>query len=290
MTVLPTIVPPQQRGAYAGYQQLCDSISWATGSGLGIAIGQGLISDGAAYTIFVVLNLLQRPYGVAAMGSRPGWWYSSPEVRPPIISQQEVASSSSSSSSTPAPAGLDQGNDHDEQLLKLSGVSAAAHSPSASSLRRKRPPRHRVAACGKRLRAGVLEFFSAWRSRAFAMLWVYLFTLYVASVTAGTWSFYFYSDVLCNAATQGGACRYELFGHHITSSTQTAISIVGVIGRVASFITAVPGGYLGDRLGRLNVVRWIQVGGLVLPYLIMANTSSWTVVLGEFLLSIWRID
>eukprot|EP01047_Picozoa_sp_COSAG01_P077900 COSAG01_NODE_14198_length_1484_cov_1.630325_3_plen_53_part_00 len=30
-------------------------------------------------------------------------------------------------------------------------------------------------------------------------------------------------------------------------------------------------------------IDWIQVGGLVIPYLIMANTSSWTVVLGEFL-------
>lgn len=94
-------------------------------------------------------------------------------------------------------------------------------------------------------------------------------------------SFYWYSDVLCNPATPGGACRYELFGHRITTSTQTAISIVGIIGRVASFLTAVPGGYLGDTLGRLNVVRWFGSISLVLPFVIYANTKSWSVVLGE---------
>eukprot|EP01048_Picozoa_sp_COSAG05_P020681 COSAG05_NODE_3579_length_1982_cov_14.750929_1_plen_368_part_00 len=150
MTVLPTIIPPQQRGAYAGYQQLCDSLSWATGSGLGIAIGQGLLSNNAAYTLFVVLNLLQLPYGVAAMGSRPGWWYSSPEV-PPVADTHQA---SQQATATAAPQ---------QQLGWTERVCAA-----------------------------VVEFFSAWRNPAFAMLWAYIFLVQVAGITAGTWSFYWY--------------------------------------------------------------------------------------------------
>ena len=64
--------------------------------------------------------------------------------------------------------------------------------------------------------------------------------------------------------------------HHITSH-----HITGILGRIASFLTAVPGGYIGDKFGRLNVVRYIQLGALVCPFLIMANTSSWTVILGK---------
>ena len=97
MTVLPTIVPPQQRGAYAGYQQLMDSISWATGSGLGIAIGQKLISNDQAYALFVVLNLIQLPYGIAIMGERPGFLH--PEVPPVRTTQTDTGSPSSARSS-----------------------------------------------------------------------------------------------------------------------------------------------------------------------------------------------
>ena len=64
----------------------------------------------------------------------------------------------------------------------------------------------------------------------------------------------------------------------VEGSTQTAISIVGIIGRITSFVTAVPGGYLGDRFGRLNVMRCVACCTAVIPSLIMANTVSYTVV------------
>ena len=51
------------------------------------------------------------------------------------------------------------------------------------------------------------------------------------------------------------------------------------MGRIATFLMAVPGGYLGDRFGRLTVVRVFSCFTLVTPFLIYANTKSYTVVL-----------
>ena len=129
-----------------------------------------MISNNQAYALFVCLNLLELPYGVAVMGSRPGWC--TPEV-PPV---------------------------HDAHK------AAVAAGPKRTAL--------------ERLFEAVLEFFSAWKSPRFSMLWVYLFLVQIASITAGTWFFYWYSDVLCNSGP-GGTCRYEFFGLHVTSSPQT---------------------------------------------------------------------
>lgn len=72
---------------------------------------------------------------------------------------------------------------------------------------------------------------------------------------------------------------YSVLGHHITDSTQTALSIVGIISRIATFVFAVPGGMLGDRFGRLQVIRVTALFGSVLPPLVWAYTDSFELVL-----------
>ena len=57
MTVLPEVVPATQRGVAASYQMVVDSISWGLGSGLGVAVGQKLISEDQTYLLLIVLNL-----------------------------------------------------------------------------------------------------------------------------------------------------------------------------------------------------------------------------------------
>ena len=63
--------------------------------------------------------------------------------------------------------------------------------------------------------AALVEFFAAWRSPAFSLLWSYKFMVTIAGSLSGTWSFYWYSDVVCNADVTG-VCHYEFFGHHVT--------------------------------------------------------------------------
>ena len=80
MTVLPEVVPATQRGVAASYQMVVDSISWGLGSGLGVAVGQKLISEDQTYLLLIVLNLLQMPIGIASMGRAQGCCQ--PELRP----------------------------------------------------------------------------------------------------------------------------------------------------------------------------------------------------------------
>ena len=60
---------------------------------------------------------------------------------------------------------------------------------------------------------------------------------------------------------------------------ETALSVVGIVGRAMTFLCAVPGGYLGDRFGRINVIRFTALAGGIVPPLIFAFTTDFTVIL-----------
>lgn len=47
---------------------------------------------------------------------------------------------------------------------------------------------------------------------------------------------------------------FDLFGHRLTNSALTAVAINSAVGTLGSFIFALPGGWLGDKFGRLPVL------------------------------------
>jgi MFS family permease len=304
MTVLPEVVPPSQRGVAASFQMVVDSLSWASGSGLGVLLGEKLISVGQTYDLIIVLNILQLPIGIATMGEGPGWC--SPELPPPATPDDRaswIAESSSitdyrraaaeRSSSRQLGAAEEEGLRLDIRRAQRSGIDYRRYRDDAGAaagadggvgdhaLRKMWTEGERAEVCGEgccgRLAASVwaavADFFSAFtNSRAFTLLWLYGSIGYVGSLLVGTWMFYWYQDEL---EPRG----YEIFGHHITNSTQTAISINGVISRVAVVSFALPGGLLGDKFGRLAVIRVTAILTTVIPPLLYAFLPSFTMTM-----------
>ena len=73
---------------------------------------------------------------------------------------------------------------------------------------------------------------------------------------------------------QPSACRrfedviapdFDAFGHRLTNSTATAIAINSAAGSLGSFIFAIPGGFIGDRLGRHAVLLSTGYATCVFP-------------------------
>ena len=309
MTVLPEVVTPSQRGVAASFQMVVDSLSWASGSGLGVLLGEGLISVDRTYDLIILLNIIQLPIGIATMGDGPGWC--APELPPPASPEERVGWITEQSSITDyrrsartatqreragrsavelaslradisraQRSGTDYRRYREEtSLSRLQGGRRGEEGGVGErTLRRLWVENERAEMCGNgccgRLIAALwgtfLDFFSAFSERSFTLLWLYLSIAYVGALLVGTWQFYWFQDEL---QPKG----YELFGHiYITNSTQTAISINGVIGRVVVVTFAVPGGVLGDKFGRLAVIRATALLTTVVPALFYAFLPSYT--------------
>ncbi len=293
-TVLPELVPASQRGVAASFQMVVDSCSWACGSGLGVLLGEHIVTSKQTYDIIILLNILQLPIGIATMGDGPGFCSpelppaGSPDQRASLIHEQisvrdyrrdaEQASYSSSQN-------LQRSTRASMRQAQLAGMDyrryQAQYKPVGGerALEKMWVETERSSRCGDGclgrvlgwMWTHVLDFFSAFRSRAFTLLWIYLSIAYVGGLLVGTWQFYWYNDML---EPHG----YKFFGHHVTNSTQTAISINGVIGRVAVVACAVPGGHLGDKFGRLPVIRvTAAITGVIGP-LVYAFIDNYTVI------------
>ena len=293
-TVLPELVPASQRGVAASFQMVVDSCSWACGSGLGVLLGEHIVTTQQTYDIIIILNILQLPIGIATMGDGPGFCSpelppaGSPDQRASLIHEQisvqdyrrdaEQARSSSSQN-------LQRSTRTSMRQAQLVGLDyrryRAQYQPVGGerALEKMWAESERSATCGDGccgrglgwIWTHIVEFFSAFQSRAFSLLWLYLSIAYVGALLIATWQFYWYTDML---EPHG----YQFFGHHVTNSTQTAISINGVIGRVAVVTCAVPGGYLGDKFGRLPVIRMTAAVTGVIGPLVYAFVDNYTVI------------
>jgi hypothetical protein len=80
------------------------------------------------------------------------------------------------------------------------------------------------------------HFLSAfWTCRAYRLMFLRGF---IGSLNPfGIFGYYWYEDVF--------SPNFSLFGWHLTSSTQAAISILGVVSSTISFALSIPAGYLG---------------------------------------------
>jgi hypothetical protein len=96
----------------------------------------------------------------------------------------------------------------------------------------------------------------------------------------GTFIFYWYSDCF--------APHFDIFGVHITSSTQTAVAVLTAMEQLLSTITSLPGGlidarYLGNLERRKNIILLNYLVGIPLG-LIYLRKIDFTVVI---LLKVW---
>ena len=100
--------------------------------------------------------------------------------------------------------------------------------------------------CCQRSASAALHFFDALRYRPYFWLAAVAVLQTVWSNLQGLYYFYWFEDVI--------APDFDAFGHRLTNSTATAIAINSAAGSLGSFIFAIPGGFIGDRLGRHAVL------------------------------------
>jgi MFS family permease len=85
MTILPEIVTEEQRGLASGIQSMVISLTSVVGSGMGVLVGEAVLSLSLCYLVCIVLHATMLPLGWVSVGIRPGWC--APEVPPPPASR-----------------------------------------------------------------------------------------------------------------------------------------------------------------------------------------------------------
>jgi MFS family permease len=99
--------------------------------------------------------------------------------------------------------------------------------------------------------AALRDFVSPfWESPSFFWLFLNIMFFGIGNIFVSQWIFYWYTDIIGCAHCEG----FKLFGHTVAHSTQTAAALLGVLTNVLGTVAAVPGGRLGDKLGRKPVV------------------------------------
>eukprot|EP01043_Picozoa_sp_COSAG02_P049603 COSAG02_NODE_4999_length_4733_cov_33.523522_2_plen_489_part_00 len=247
--LLPELVPNQQRGLASGIFVFFQVFGALISSGLGLLVGQGAISDDDAYWILIGLALYSSLAGCIGMGKRPGLW--SPE-RPPLDEKQQDSQETE--------------NDKDAQQADGSEVEP-----------------HPVQSCPAPLRK-LLSFFTAFGSSNFRWLFIYIFIWASSGQFGNLFKAYWMADII--------GPDFDFFGYEIakcsvvppeelesctSSGAQSALSIMNGMNQLMSMVTAVLGGWLGDRYGKRAVLTAVF---LILwqPIVWMAFTTSFTVV------------
>ena len=72
MTILPELVPSQQRGTAAGLQSSVVLLLGFVGNGLGMLLGENVISLALIYWVCIALHVAMLPVGLLALAERPG--------------------------------------------------------------------------------------------------------------------------------------------------------------------------------------------------------------------------
>lgn len=253
--LLPELVPNQQRGLASGIFVFFQVFGALISSGLGLLVGQRTIRDETAYWILIGLALYSSLAGCVGMGRRPGLW--SPE-RPPLEEEK--------------PEEHEVGeNVKENQSDGEDGL--AAESSSHSVLADIRAPVYKV-----------FSFFTAFGSSNFRWLFIYIFIWSSSGQFGNLFKAYWMADVI--------GPDYDFFGYEIakcsvvppeqmesctSSGAQSALSIMNGMNQLMSMVTAVLGGWLGDRYGKRAVLTAVF---LVIwqPIVWMGFTTSFTVV------------
>jgi MFS family permease len=98
--------------------------------------------------------------------------------------------------------------------------------------------------CG--LRALLLDFASAFGHAPFRWLFLTNMLNNCYSQLCSIYYVYWFQDEI--------APRFDLLGHHLTSSTRAAVAIGSTISIVCSFVLVLPGGWLADRYRRTTIM------------------------------------
>ena len=72
MTILPELVPPNQRGTASGIQSSVILLLGFIGNALGVLLGESLLSVALIYWICIALHAVMLPVGIVALAERPG--------------------------------------------------------------------------------------------------------------------------------------------------------------------------------------------------------------------------
>ena len=110
-----------------------------------------------------------------------------------------------------------------------------------------------------RFRVDVRRFFSALTSPAYR--YYFIFGFVGACNPWPAFIFYWYEDTF--------APRFIFFGWQLTNTTESAVAILSGITYLISMIAPLPGGYLGDKLGRRKIVLSLWASQLFQPVLFM---------------------
>ena len=283
--LLPELVPNQQRGLASGIFVFFQVLGALISSGLGLLVGQGTITDDTAYWILIGLALYSALAGCVGMGRRPGLW--SPE-RPPLDesaegdgAKQQVKAAEKTQPDTGVAAAAAEGgstsstNVVDESVETQAGEASSGEASSSSVLETLPLPAPLVK---------FLSFFTAFGSGNFRWLFIYIFIWSSSGQFGNLFKAYWMADVI--------GPDFDFFGYEIakcsvvppeemeactSSGAQSALSIMNGMNQLMSMVTAVLGGWLGDRYGKRAVLTAVF---LILwqPIVWMAFTTSFTVV------------
>jgi Na+/melibiose symporter-like transporter len=204
-SILPEIVPQGQRATSVAIGGWIGSITGQVSATLGVAVGQGWITNTTVYYIAAAVSLFYTlPVGQLIVGARPGCC--TPEVpkAPPTAAEDAVAAE------------------------RRSGGT------------------RRGCVCCWTMREMAFGFTSAFRWRPFRYYAIVVMLQTVWANLQGLFYLYWFDDLI--------APNFAVLGHHLTSSSQSALAITQSVTAVGSFGFALPGGWLGDRLGPLPVL------------------------------------
>ena len=123
----------------------------------------------------------------------------------------------------------------------------------------------------RRLTTAIAEFFSAFRHPPFFWLSLQLIFAATEGVVQGLFYLYWFEDVIAPNFTVGG--------RHITRSTVTALSIIGILGQVGGLVCAPLGAYCGARFERRKVLFVGSAVAVCIPVInALLPTFEWVVL------------
>eukprot|EP01052_Picozoa_sp_SAG31_P027662 SAG31_NODE_2604_length_5397_cov_18.535296_5_plen_321_part_00 len=241
------------RDFYRGCNALIENVSpfiAAAGYGAnaaGYGVGERLITTDAAFAMMIILNVIAVPLGTLSMQPRPGCIAPDNDNAEKKRAAQEAREAA-------------RGRAHEDVMDNTYNMAQLA-------------PWRRLGRWLSRYRdklvSALQEFLSAFYTcRAYRLMFLRGF---IGSLNPfGIFGYYWYEDVF--------SPNFSFFGLRLTSSTQSAIAMLGVVSSTISFALSIPAGYLGDLIDRKPVLFWVAVIGTPIP-LIYLLPVPFTVVI-----------
>eukprot|EP01051_Picozoa_sp_SAG22_P011452 SAG22_NODE_1103_length_5558_cov_1.611650_4_plen_425_part_01 len=240
MAVMPNI-NPAQRSKLAGFTSFVEAGAGWTSNGLGVLVGERVLSTTGAFYTMVLLNVIAIPLGTLSMQPRPGCC---------------AADNNNNAGKRAAAAAARQDSAEAASAGRLSAGGAAAAAGAVDGGGGGGGVAGRVRGWCRRARLAQREFLAAFRTcRAFRLQFLMGF---IGSLNPfGIFMYYWYQDVF--------APNFSVFGFRLTSSTQAAVSLLGAASSVITMALAVPGGYIGDMYERKPLLFFFAVVAAPLP-------------------------